>query len=294
MNRPARITLGILGFIMLAACYLSVRYRREAITSGTSIRPKSDVINREPPSTPLDRDLIAQQRKSLSATIPFGSPNSNSGDLSNVSAEERTVRVALQMMEAGDFKKARDLLLAALSTTDRGDNYLRYGRPDHISIRKELTYTGKAQIQFENWVYENNRGRILRELEFMIKPGDGQAGDPDPNHPNAGASALWAHAYSFYSEGGSDNMQKAKNTFEDFLTLFTNGPEDLVQAAQIDIAVIDIGLMRSAPTLGYRIAAATEAAQVLRNFFSRWPNCPRAYDAGIAMKSVQNYLLNPR
>jgi hypothetical protein len=294
MRWPVRSTLGILGLILLAVCYLSVRhYHREAV-SITSIHPETFVRNSKNSSTHLDVGQIPQEKKLLSAAIPFGSSNANLKDLSNFSAEGRTVRVALKMIEDGDFKKARDLLLPTIATTNRGNNYLRYGKPSRISIRKEVTYTGKDQIQFENWVYENGRGRILRELEFLVKPGEGQIGDHGPDNPNAGASALWVYAYSFYSEGGMENVQKAKETFEDFIALFANGPEDLVQAAQIDIAVICIELMRSAPTLGYRIGAAAEAAQVLKNFLLRWPNCPRAYDASIALKNVQDFLFNPR
>jgi hypothetical protein len=295
MHWPTRITLGILGFIVLAACYLAVRHhRREAIPASGSIQLESNAHNRKNSSTLFDGVHTPQQRKSLSATIPFGKPNPNSGDLSNISTEERTVRAALQMIGNGEFKNARQLLTATIMTTRRGHNYIRYDRPNRISIRKDRTLIGNDQIQFETWIYENHQGEVYRELEFEIKPTDGQTGDLDPAHPNAGASAFWTYAYSFYDEGGLENAQKAKTTFQDFLALFANGPDDLVQAAQINIAVIDINLMQSAPTLGYRIAAAREAVQVLKNFFSRWPNYPRAYDVSIALENAQNFLANPR
>ncbi len=289
MNWPARITLGILGVVLLSVSYLCIRhYTREDNSISTSIHLEP-VVRNSPnfPTVHSGVDQLPQERKSLSATIPFGRSNPNSGDLSNATAAERTVRVALQMIEEGDYKKARDLLLTRIMATPRGSNYLRYGKPDRVSMRKEITLTGKDQVQFENWVYENGRGRISRELEFMANPADRQTEEQ-------GASELWALGYSFYSEGGVENEKKGKNIFEDFLVIFANGPEDLVQAAQIDIAVIDIKLMHSASTLGYRIAAASEAVEVLKKFILKWPNHPRANDAGISLKIAQEFLLNPR
>ncbi len=53
-------------------------------------------------------------------------------------------------------------------------------------------------------------------------------------------------------------------------------------------------VMRSAPTVGYRILAANDAAQAFKAFLVKWSNDPHAYGASLSLIDVQNFLSNPR
>jgi hypothetical protein len=115
------------------------------------------------------------------------------------------------------------------------------------------------------------------------------------NYPG---SALEPPAYfgigvASYLGGDSD---KAADQFNDFMMSFSKdtGLEDFFQAAQIDLAVAEIQLMRSASNEEDRRAAAGTASFALTNFLLKRPNSPQAPAARVALNEVLTLLTRPR
>lgn len=295
MRWRTKVTLSFLAIAMAAMVYVITRHQGIDIrTSGTARRQPALAVGALSPShsiQPLWR-TVAGDRQILTPANPLAQGRPKAGNVSfqvtGASMEEVAVRAALEMMKGGNFNGARELLKTAISRTSRGNTYLSFGRPDHIS-------NGTGPHPSEIWHYDavegttpvlfpSSAGRPKHPVTAYLDPGDSQAG----------ASAFWAYTFSFYREGGYANLREAATQFQDFLAIFPNGPDDLVQAAQLDIGVIDLELMGMAPTLGYKVAAAKEAANALMVFMARWPGDPKAYAASSALLNVQGFLLNPR
>ena len=60
-----------------------------------------------------------------------------------------------------------------------------------------------------------------------------------------------------------ENLRKAAAYYGDFLELFTKYPEDLIQAAQINLTAINLELARSAETEEARMKAFQEAFKAM-------------------------------
>ena len=114
-------------------------------------------------------------------------------------------------------------------------------------------------------------------------------------HPDSAlkAPAQWALAHSYYLEGGADNIALSAGRFGDFLARFSKyKPEILVEAAQIDLAIICMDIMRSDAKEQVRMEAAAAAASALREFLNRWPDNPQAAAARASLLQIQSYLSN--
>jgi hypothetical protein len=112
-------------------------------------------------------------------------------------------------------------------------------------------------------------------------------------HPDSTltAPAQWASAHSYYLEGGPDNIALSAGRFADFLVRFSKyKPEILVEAAQIDLAIICMDIMRSDAKEQVRMEAATAAASALQSFLERWPDNPQAAAARASLLQIQSYL----
>jgi len=117
----------------------------------------------------------------------------------------------------------------------------------------------------------------------------------DCNQNKIAASAYWAIGLCYYREGGDDGLSLAGTFFQSFLQTYSNcQPQELVPAAQIDIAVTYIDRMRLAEKEPARERAARGAATALKTFLEKWPDSPQAYAASLALADVQNYLSKPR
>ncbi len=92
-------------------------------------------------------------------------------------------------------------------------------------------------------------------------------------------------------EGGTENLCLAAGRFADFLAQFNNlKPDVLVEAAQINFAIISMELMYLGPTEQERIEAARAAARALKTFLDRWPDNVQAAAARASLLQVQEYL----
>jgi len=117
----------------------------------------------------------------------------------------------------------------------------------------------------------------------------------DCNQNKIAASAYWAIGLCYYREGGEDGLSLAGTFFQSFLQTYSNcQPQELVPAAQIDIAVTYMDRMRLAEKEPARERAAQGAATALKTFLEKWPDSPQAYAASLALVDVQNYLSKPR
>ncbi|MGA2263100.1 MAG: tetratricopeptide repeat protein [Acidobacteriota bacterium] len=93
---------------------------------------------------------------------------------------------------------------------------------------------------------------------------------------------------------GGDSEQAA-GQFGDFVTSFSSdaGLEDFAQAAQIDLAVTEIQLMRSAASEKDRRVAALAVAKALIPYVLRWPNSPQTPAARAALDEATSYIMKP-
>ena len=119
-------------------------------------------------------------------------------------------------------------------------------------------------------------------------------------YPNDKAKALasWAiglsYYLSYYWQGGTHNLHQAANQFIRFRDAYESDKnlEELVYAAMIDIPVVSIDLMYSAPSEYERTHAAALAETTLKAFLERWPDDPQASVARAALDEVQSFMAN--
>jgi len=103
--------------------------------------------------------------------------------------------------------------------------------------------------------------------------------------------AQWALALSYYREGGEENMTLSAGRFADFLARYSSyKPEVLVEAAQLDLAVICMNIMRTGPNDKVKIEAASAAARCLQTFLERSPENPQAPAARVSLLQIQSFL----
>ena len=296
MGWRTRVTLSFFSIAMSAGIYVAILHQVTGIRASGTAHPQSESVIIRPYSShsiqPLWR-TIAAGRLTASSPVVQNKPKAGnvSSQVTRASMEKVAVQAAMEMMKRGDFNGAREVLRAAISRTSRGNTYLSFGRPDHISNE-----TGPRPLEIWHYDASDGTGRYTPALFFSsaARPKYPITAYLDPGDPEDGASAFWAYTFSFYSEGGYGNKRKAVAQFQDFVTIFPNGPDDLVKAAQIDIGVINLELMESAPTVGYRVVAANEAASALKAFAARWPDDPKAYAASLALLNAQIFLSNPK
>jgi len=105
------------------------------------------------------------------------------------------------------------------------------------------------------------------------------------------APAYWSIGLAYYQEGGETGLSLAGTFFHSFLQTYPNcEPQELAQAAQINIAVVYMEQMRLAAKEPARERAAQGAATALKAFLGKWPESPQAYAASLALADVQDYL----
>ena len=113
----------------------------------------------------------------------------------------------------------------------------------------------------------------------------------DCNQNKIAAPAYWCIGLSYYQEGGETGLSLSGTFFQSFLQTYPNcEPQELAQAAQINIAVTYMERMRLAAKEPARERAAQGAAMALKTFLEKWPDSPQAYAAGLSLADVQNYL----
>jgi len=112
--------------------------------------------------------------------------------------------------------------------------------------------------------------------------------------------AVWAIGLSYYLayewHGGAHNLHQAANQFIRFRDGYSadDNLEELVHAAMLDIPVISIELMHSAPSEYERTHAAALAESTLNAFLARWPDDPRTTTARAELAEVQAFIANNR
>ena len=112
-------------------------------------------------------------------------------------------------------------------------------------------------------------------------------------HPDSGLRpvALWALALSHYREGGAENLALSAGRFADFLARYGQfKPEILVEAAQVDLAVICMDLMKSQASERLKVEAATVAAASMTAFLDKWPGHPQAAAIRASLLPIQDFL----
>jgi TolA-binding protein len=113
------------------------------------------------------------------------------------------------------------------------------------------------------------------------------------DHPDSvlRGPAQWCLAYSHYLEGGTDNLALAAGRFADFLVRHGNSkPEVLVEAAQLDLAVICMDLMNSDSSRQLKLEAAAVAVASLQSFVDKWPENPQAEAARASIRRIDAFI----
>lgn len=112
-------------------------------------------------------------------------------------------------------------------------------------------------------------------------------------HPESGlqAPAHFSLALSYYMEGGAQNLALSAGRFADFLVNHKNyQPDVLVEAAQIDLAVVCVELMQSGFSERVKTEAARAAAGSLQTLLERWPDNPQAAVCRATLTQIQEFL----
>jgi TolA-binding protein len=109
------------------------------------------------------------------------------------------------------------------------------------------------------------------------------------------APAYLAVGVSYALEGGKENLMLAADQFENYMIFFPagDGVPELLQAAQIDLAMVEIQLMQSADGEKEWRTAGAVAAKTLTAFLNQWPDNPQAPTARAWLTLVQYYLARP-
>ncbi len=116
----------------------------------------------------------------------------------------------------------------------------------------------------------------------------------DGNQNKIAPAAYWCIGFCYYREGGETGLSLAGTFFHSFLQTYPNcEPEELTQAAQINLAVTYLDRMALTIKEPARERAAQGAAAALKAFLEQWPNSPQAYAAGLILADVQKYISKP-
>ncbi len=117
-------------------------------------------------------------------------------------------------------------------------------------------------------------------------------------YPESGleAPAHFAIGLSWYQEGDTENLLLAADQFKNLLLFFPREPEleELRRAAQVDVAVIDMQLMRSEDSFEHAMISAEAAAGALKAFLLKWPNDPLAPSVSASLIEVQRFMAGRR
>ena len=110
------------------------------------------------------------------------------------------------------------------------------------------------------------------------------------------APASWAIGLTYIQEGGTANLHQAANQLLRFLDSFGSNDEapELVHAAMLDIPVILMELMHTAPSAYERQAAAALAVKTITAYLAKWPDSPQAPAAQASLVEAHLFLTNPR
>ncbi len=116
----------------------------------------------------------------------------------------------------------------------------------------------------------------------------------DANQNKLAAAAYWCIGLCYYREGGETGLSLAGTFFQSFLRTYPNcEPQELAQAAEINLAVTYLERMDLAAREPARERAAQGAVAALKAFLEKWPDSPQAYAAGLSLANLQNYLSKP-
>jgi hypothetical protein len=109
------------------------------------------------------------------------------------------------------------------------------------------------------------------------------------------APAYLAVGVSYALEGGEENLMLAADEFKNYMIFFppNEGVPELFQAAQIDLATVEIQLMQSADGEKGRRTDGTVAVETLTAFLNQWPDNPEAPAARAWLALAQYYLSRP-
>jgi TolA-binding protein len=143
---------------------------------------------------------------------------------------------------------------------------------------RELFETGMSYLRNGRYV----EARLAFQTLVRTYPGD-----------KAQALAYWAMGLSFYKEGGDANLLMASDQLRNFLIFFPGEPglEDLAEAAQMNIAVIETEMMDYAQSEKQKINAAKITSQALTQFLKAYPDSLEAPAAQIHLVEIQWYLV---
>jgi len=123
-------------------------------------------------------------------------------------------------------------------------------------------------------------------FQTVIRRYEGDAAEP---------LAYWAMALSFYEEGGYENLLLAKDQLRNYL-LFYPSQEDLEgfrEAAQIDIGIISMEMMRLAPDDNTRATALKNATQAFEVFLKKFPDSDLIQMASSYLSQLATLFANP-
>jgi len=140
----------------------------------------------------------------------------------------------------------------------------------------------------------HKRVRFEEGMDLMARGEYGEARQVLQEFQDSGETSLrapshWALALSYYLEGGEDNLCLAAGRFADFVVNYSE-PDVLLEAAQIDLAIVSMDLMRTGSTERSRADAAWAAARALKAVLARWPDNDQAPAVRSSLHQVEEYL----
>ncbi len=142
---------------------------------------------------------------------------------------------------------------------------------------RELFQTGMKFLRSHRFV----ESRLAFQTLVRTFPGD-----------EAEPLAYWAMGLSYCKEGGEENLMLAADQFLNWLIFFPGekGLEDLAEAAQINIALIEWERMNDAKSEKDIINAAKIRAQALTQFLQGYPDSQAAQAAQSHLAEIHWYL----
>ncbi len=143
------------------------------------------------------------------------------------------------------------------------------------------------------YLYKDALGKIRKGKFSETRRALQQLMDLFPNDRSV-PLANWSMGLAYYKEGGRENVRKAADKFKEFDLGYEYEPdlEELHQAAEINVALIELDLMNSATgeMLRSEMTAQKVGAAVLglKSFLARWPDTQFAPAAQAALREIMD------
>jgi outer membrane protein assembly factor BamD (BamD/ComL family) len=153
--------------------------------------------------------------------------------------------------------------------------------PDAVDRTSCRLWTGSGIDKIRNGKFAEARTAL--QLLIDLFPNDGSV-----------PLANWSMGLAYFKEGGRENFRKAADKFKEFDLGYDYEPdlEELQQAAEINVALIELDLMKSATGEMLRSEMTAqkvgEAVLGLKSFLANWPDSQFAPAAQAALREIMD------